>query len=88
MENPFENNFEQNPLRDLISDDVYELLNLRGLFNETSVRDRAIRMKFKFLRAQRLRAGDAIDKLRDEYPYLQFDTIKKIVHNPPKNLHS
>ena len=48
MENPFENNFDRNPLRDLISDDVYELLSLRGLFNETSVRDRAIRMKFKF----------------------------------------
>ncbi len=85
MENPFENNFNKNPLRDLISDEVYELLNLRGLFNETSVRDRAIRMKFKFLRSQKFRAGDAIDKLRDEYPYLQFDTIKKIVHNPPKN---
>ncbi|MEO8398354.1 MAG: hypothetical protein ABI550_00925 [Ignavibacteriaceae bacterium] len=86
MTNPFENNFESNPLRDLISDEVYEILKERGLFNETSVRDRAIRLKFKFLRSKKLRAGDAIDKLRDEYPYLQFDTIKKIVHNPPKNL--
>ena len=25
-----------------------------------------------------------IDALREEYPYLQFDTIRKIVYNSPK----
>lgn len=73
-----------NPLSDLISDDIFELLFSRGLIHERAVRDYRIRMKFKALRAQKIRTGDAIDSLREEYPYLQFDTIRKIVHNPPK----
>jgi hypothetical protein len=74
-----------NPLSDLISNEVYELLKSRGLINETSVRDREIRKKFKMLRADKMSAGDAIDILRNEYPYLQFDTIRKIVYNTPKS---
>jgi hypothetical protein len=73
-----------NPISDLISDDIYDMLNTRGLIHERAVRDYRIRVKFKALRAQKIRTGDAIDSLRDEYPYLQFDTIRKIVHNPPK----
>lgn len=73
-----------NPLNDLISDDIYEMLNSRGLFDETSVRDRLIRRKFRMMREQKLSVGDAIENLLIEYPYLQFDTIKKIVHHPPK----
>jgi len=75
-----------NPISDLISDEIYELLQTRGLINDRAVRDYLIRKKFKSLRAQKLRTGDAIDSLREEYPYLQFDTIRKIVHNPPKSL--
>ncbi len=73
-----------NPISDLISDDIFDILNSRGLIHERAVRDYRIRVKFKALRAQKIRTGDAIDSLRDEYPYLQFDTIRKIVHNPPK----
>jgi len=73
-----------NPLSDLISNDIFELLYTRGLIHERAVRDYRIRVKFKALRAQKIRTGDAIDALREEYPYLQFDTIRKIVHNPPK----
>lgn len=75
-----------NPVADLISDEIFELLQSRGLINERAVRDYQIRKKFKSLRAQKFRTGDAIDALREEYPYLQFDTIRKIVHNPPKNI--
>jgi hypothetical protein len=73
-----------NPLADLISNEVYEVLKSKGLINETSVRDREIRKKFKMLRANKMSAGDAIDALREDYPYLQFDTIRKIVYNAPK----
>jgi len=75
-----------NPLSDLISDDIWEMLNSRGLINERSIRDYIIRRRFKILRSQKVRTGDAIDTLRSEYPYLQFDTIRKIVHNPPKHI--
>jgi hypothetical protein len=75
-----------NPLSDLISDDIWDMLKSKGLINERSVRDYIIRKRFKILRSQKVRTGDAIDTLRAEYPYLQFDTIRKIVHNPPKQL--
>jgi hypothetical protein len=83
MENR-EYNEQINPLNDLISDDVYHLLNSKGLFDETSVRDRLIRRKFRMMRDQKYSVSDAIERLLAEYPYLQFDTIKKIVHHPPK----
>lgn len=77
-------NARNNPLADLISDDIYELLDSRGLINEKSVRDYQIRKKFKNLRSSKISASDAIDHLRNEYPYLQFDTIRKIVYQIQK----
>ncbi|GAB6282525.1 MAG: hypothetical protein STSR0008_12710 [Ignavibacterium sp.] len=70
----------ENPLSDLISDEIYELLTSHGLIDEKAVRDYQIRKKFKQMRANRISAGDAIDAIREEYPYLQFDTIRKIVY--------
>jgi hypothetical protein len=76
-------NNEENPLKDLISDQIYTILKLNGLFNETSIRDRLIRKKYRVLRERNVSSGNAIDIIREEYPYLQFDTIKKIVHHSP-----
>lgn len=70
-----------NPLAELINDETYHLLYSKGLFNEKSLRDYQIRKKFKSLRNNSISANDAIDLLRGEYPYLQFDTIRKIVYN-------
>lgn len=69
-----------NPLAELISDDVYEKLDNHDLFNEKSVRDFQIRRKFRQMREEDVPAYEAIESLRDEYPYLQFDTIRKIVY--------
>ncbi|NLT52685.1 MAG: hypothetical protein GXX85_17415 [Ignavibacteria bacterium] len=77
-------NTNNNPLSELINDDIYDLLESKGLINEKSVRDYQIRKKFKDLRTQRISASDAIDALREEYPYLQFDTIRKIVYQIQK----
>lgn len=76
----YNDTFNNNPLKDLISDDVFELLSSKGLINEKSVRDYQIRKKFKSLRAKKYSASDAIDQIRDEYPYLQFDSVRKIVY--------
>ncbi len=70
----------ENPLSDLISDDIYELLFSQGLIDDKAVRDYQIRKKFKMLRLSKVSAGDAIDSIREEHPYLQFDTIRKIVY--------
>ncbi|MEX0601313.1 MAG: hypothetical protein WD021_08775 [Rhodothermales bacterium] len=69
-----------NPLSELISDDVFKLLEEHNLFNEKSVRDFQIRRKFRRMREEEVPAYDAIESLRGEYPYLQFDTIRKIVY--------
>lgn len=78
----------KNPLNDLISDEIFHLLNSKGLFNETGIRDRVLRMKFRTLREKKVKTNDAIEMLMIEYPYLQFETIKKIVHHPPKERNS
>jgi len=74
----------ENPLSELISDDIFDLLDSHGLIDEKAVRDYQIRKKFKQLRSGKLSAGDAIDVIRNEYPYLQFDTIRKIVYQISK----
>jgi hypothetical protein len=74
----------ENPLSDLISDDIYELLDSHRLIDEKAVRDYQIRKKFKQLRATKISAGDAIDTIRKDYLYLQFDTIRKIVYQISK----
>lgn len=71
---------KNNPIPELINDEVYGLLNSRGLINEKSVRDYLIKRRFKDMRESKVRASEAIDVLREEYPYLQFDTIRKIVY--------
>ena len=69
-----------NPLAGLIGDDVYELLESHNLLNEKGVRDYQIRKRFREMRSDDVPAYDAIESLREEYPYLQFDTIRKIVY--------
>lgn len=84
MKSEINRNDAGNPLSDLISDEIYELLNSRGLINEKSVRDHIIRRKFKNMRDEKVGASEAIEQLRREYPYLQFDTIRKIVYHIQK----
>ena len=70
-----------NPLRDLISDDIYNLLDSRGFLNQKSVRDHIIRKKFELLKSEKRNVFEAISIIQKEYPYLQTDTIRKIVYN-------
>jgi hypothetical protein len=73
----------KNPLSELISDEIYEVLDSRGLINQKSVRDYEIRKRFDNLRNNELSAGDAIQIIQEDYPYLQFDSIRKIIYNRP-----
>ena len=74
----------RNPLAGLIPDEVYALLEKHHLLNEKGIRDYELRMRFKLFRDADIAPGDAIEKLREEYPYLQFDTIRKIVYRVPE----
>ncbi|MFT5145154.1 MAG: hypothetical protein ACI80V_001257 [Rhodothermales bacterium] len=70
----------KNPLSGLISDEVYHVLHDHNLLSEKGVRDFEIRSRFRALRENQVTAFDAIENLRNLYPYLQFDTIRKIVY--------
>jgi hypothetical protein len=74
----------KNPLSDIISDEVFDALYSKGLIHEKSVRDYLIRKKFDLLKQRDLSATQAIETLRVEYPYLQFDTIRKIIYQIQK----
>lgn len=80
MEKNINSSSLMNPLSDLIPDDIYHLLHTKGLINEKSVRDYTIRKKFQELKSQNISASEAIERIRNDYPYLQFDTIRKIVY--------
>ncbi|MGE5499735.1 MAG: hypothetical protein ACM3Q2_16815 [Syntrophothermus sp.] len=70
-----------NPLSELITNDTYELLLGQGLIGDRIIRNFQIRKKYKELRASKVSSGDAIEKIREDFPYLQFDTIRKIIYN-------
>lgn len=70
-----------NPLRGLISDEVYRALSARNLLHERAVRDYQMRRTFEALRAEDVPAQKAIDQIRERHAYLQFDTVRKIVYN-------
>ena len=71
--------FDQNPLGGLVPADVYQALAEHNLLNEKGVRDYQIRQQFRTLR-ENVPAYEAIEELREQHPYLQFDTIRKIVY--------
>ena len=69
-----------NPISELISDEVYTILSKNRLINNKSVRNFIIRRKFVSLRANNINPIAAIEALLNEYTYLQYDTIRKIVY--------
>jgi ribonuclease HIII len=70
----------RNPIRNLVSDEAFTVLRANRLIDEKQLRDYHIRSIFKKAREQKLSAADAIEFVQREYPYLQFDTIRKIVY--------
>jgi hypothetical protein len=71
---------QQNPLQGLISDEVYSILDEHKLLSEKAIRDYHIRQQFREMRKDGVPAYEAIEQLREQYAYLQFDTIRKIVY--------
>jgi hypothetical protein len=83
--NPFTEHAEEarnhNPVADLIPDEVYSLLRSNDMINEKAVRDYVIRRAFRELRErQNIKTAVAIEKIKEIYPYLQIDTIRKIIY--------
>ena len=70
-----------NPLEGILSKEAFMLLRSNDLINEKSLRDYVIRQMFLNLKGNMaMKTHEAIKSLMDMYPYLQFDTIRKIVY--------
>ncbi|MDX2130096.1 MAG: hypothetical protein SFU91_13765 [Chloroherpetonaceae bacterium] len=69
----------RNPIRQLISDETFVQLRAHRLIDEKQLRDYHIRQIFNTSRTNKS-AAEAIEDVQREYPYLQFDTIRKIVY--------
>lgn len=70
-----------NPIRQILPDDLFRVLLELNLINRKVLRDFEIKRKYKLLRRQGLKSSEAIDTLLDQYPYLQFDTVRKIIYS-------
>lgn len=81
MEILIETNEVLNPISHLVNDDLFIKLKKLGLLNEKLLRDFEIKQKYQQYRKQKINASTAIDLLQEEYPYLQYDTIRKIVYS-------
>ncbi len=68
-----------NPRSELIDDNVYNTLKKYKLLDEKAIRDYKIRQMYKEMRRE-MSAGEALDKIQELFPYVQFDTIRKIVY--------
>lgn len=74
----------ENPISELIDDEVFELLQGEGLLDEKGIRNYLIQNRFKQLRVDKKTASEAISILQEDYPYLGFDTLNKIVYKKKK----
>jgi hypothetical protein len=71
----------RNPIRQIISDELYDKLVQLNLLNQKAIRDFEIKQLYLELREAGTRSNDAIEALLEEYPYLQFDTVRKIIYS-------
>jgi hypothetical protein len=71
----------ENPLTGIISDELFNTLLANDLLNEKALRDFMIRQQFKKLKAEsNMRTMEVMNEIQRMYPYLQLDTIRKIVY--------
>ncbi|WNJ20761.1 hypothetical protein [Pontibacter sp. G13] len=71
----------ENPICQIISDELYQKLDQFNLLNHKVIRDFSIKRKYQDYRTDGLRSAEAIEAVLEEYPYLQFDTVRKIIYS-------
>lgn len=71
----------RNPIHQIVSDELYATLERLNLLNQKVIRDFEIKRSYLCLRGQGLRAAEAIEQVLQKYPYLQFDTVRKIIYS-------
>lgn len=74
----------RNVLSNLISDEIYFLLQKNNFFDKVEVRNYVIRQDYHFLRGKGVSTEKCVEKLQNQYPYLSYDTVKKIAYSSHK----
>lgn len=72
----------QNPLKRYLNDETYQFLLQNNLLREKGIRDFTIRKRFNTLKKE-FPTYLIIEMIQEEYPYLQFETIRKIIYQKP-----
>jgi hypothetical protein len=70
-----------NPIANIVPDNMFHALLGMNLLNRKTIRDIEMKRKYNDLRNSGISSIHAIDYLLQEYPYLQFDTMRKIIYS-------
>lgn len=70
-----------NPIGQIVSDELYSTLEELNLLNKKVLRDFEIKRRYLALRDEGCRSADAIECILEAFPYLQFDTVRKIIYS-------
>jgi hypothetical protein len=70
-----------NPIHPILTDELYATLESLNLLNRKALRDLEIKRRYQDLRVEGYKSGDAIEHVLQEFPYLQFDTVRKIIYS-------
>ncbi|MEO0898357.1 MAG: hypothetical protein AAFY71_18230 [Bacteroidota bacterium] len=71
----------RNPIPQIVSDELYDTLVRLNLLNQKVLRDFEIKRAYLCFRNDGYRSADAIEQVLENYPYLQFDTVRKIIYS-------
>jgi hypothetical protein len=70
-----------NPVHFLLDDQQYQLLEQLNLLNKKLLRDLEIRKHYHQMRARGLTFTETLECLLSDYPYLQPDTLRKLIYS-------
>lgn len=70
-----------NPIANIVPDNMFHVLLGMNLLNKKTIRDIEMKRKYICLRREGISSIDSIELLLQEYPYLQFDTLRKIIYS-------
>jgi hypothetical protein len=73
-----------NPLYKFISNEIYEILWSEGFLNERAIRDYYLKQQFQKLKKKHS-PREIFMMLREEFPYLSVDTVRKIIYSKNGN---
>lgn len=75
------NEILENPVPHLLNDFVFKKLQELGIINTLGVRNLLIKKMFQEYRSNKMSAGEAIEKIQEKYPYIQFESVRKIIYD-------